>query len=1035
MPIGGDDGFVGRLNVSHTSASASASSAYSAGAMNDLNAERFDPKAYINLWTSKPTVTETEAIRDHMDFVRTVKVMASLRKDDKGKVKPMPSALGALIQDDNAFTTRMDDYAEFFMEPKVEKKLQEAMATEDPEMTMDRFRELPVMSQMRYAAKILHAGDHDVTDNKIDAQLARITTRAMDLREQSAYFGTPDRGMGPINKFDFTGNHSQQPLLSAYAGPNKSMTGWLILEVAIESTWYTKYALPLRRDDNIAGTESELLVFNPSMLDRVPILATSSYVTSRSLRYRSMPVRFGKSAEMEWTFSRTPRGRLIWMMQQVQIRNATITTIVFGIATALMTCKGTVGIKSLNYGRNTGVMGGEAKLQYDTRYKYEAALTKEQTRWDRMNRHPSPANEIVDDACTEIQNQCNQFSGGENVTRQKNRIVASFTRGTPKLALQSAALNAPEVTGRPRNFDYEMFKGELVGDDTVLMPGGWRAAESRAFRTQGGDYVDPQKSTQVIGHFAYTNGGVDRLNDPYSMVLKNIAGPAAPGRGIADEAVNPLAAGAAAYRNANDAQQYQTSQCDVRVYRAQTDTLKNYTFDELVRTNQIYQSSALNRGGIDQPGRMLTWLGVAVMLGGRHMRTSTMRAHDARGVRNGDFCLEADYYPVANMTSEEKLARDKNPSIYSQRSLARIHKAHGHPNGDLGEEKIMTAYEFWGPEKSEIMARYIELRSASPGVAETFLRCPRKDRGVSNPPAGGVATMTWVDWLNLMKHFTMKYSNFMDACLDFNVPIFSRHYIFTPFSQYVTNAAVIWRSGSTELATIDGAVEGIGDTQYALPSYMISLDAQVGHYNANFHIYLRSMVKHPQYVYIDKFTYVEKHLRGDNGQLFTVDDQRSFAGNGSSLSGHDAYLDVCALWKSDPAARDKSDFSIFVPPNAILPEDNHMDITGGYSPDAVNSDGVLHYPTAEFYRAWWSFKSVQSVGRQDPDFSIENGNSIISRKYHEQTSIGRDGRVRRIRRRDCGHWGMRLGPHYIATRSDPLVNPITRNENPDILDE
>jgi hypothetical protein len=921
--------------------------------------------------------------------------------------------------DEQTGSANPEHFCGISLKKDAEERIMKAMARDG--FTKEDLENERLEDRMTYQLQALAESNPSITPGRIQSMVRQVMTRAGELREQSAYYGIPE-GPREINRYDFSGNRQQPNLLEAFRGDNRVMTSWYILQLIVGGSWYTRWALPLVRNDNINLQESELVIFNPTLLDRVPILGTASYTTNRTMRMKTMPVRYGKSLEMEFTFWRTPTGRFYWQMQQVQIMNATASTVDLGVIVAMMKCKTTAVAKFLSVDADLGVIGGRVQSLYPTREAFESALTRDQAAWDRVCKGgPGALNSIVETATGIIRQQAPfGMSGSERVTREKNRIVVALPENVPRLMQDMATINAPSITGTKREFDIY----EPEEDETTVMRGGWRLARSRAFRTHKGDMVEPQKSTQTIGHFAYSKGGVDWASEAFSGAFRQVAAfaPSSESVAVGQAAAMAHAGGKGELTPSQTSLfgglNYRTEMNDIATWHGSTDAMKHRAYADMVRHNQMYNMHAHYQSG----KRPLTIIGLAMVLKQYKTKSFMREVNLVEGPQ-----LEADYYPTPN--------HHGTPSDFRSKSRARFFAAveiFGKRPAIDAQPYAMSAYEFWGRANSLKISHWIAARSNASGFdARVSKLTPTVGADRSTFQKTGVWDADWA--LNLMKSTSMADSGIIELFLDYHIPTLLPNFILTPFSQYRACAGVFWRAGSTELNSIDGAVSGIGETQYALPSYLIAFDAITGRYQANFHIWLRSTVHQPQYVYIDKAVFVEKHERGDNGEFFTTDDRAAFFRDGEPLS-ESAYFTVQDKWRQDPRGwGKKSDFSIVIPPNALFDFDkNHMDITGAYVNTAVGEESYMHYPTAELYKLWWNFRAVNTVGHQDVEFSVQHGNSIVSRKYHT-TKDPRTGTT--IRRIDKGYWGDRLTPGYLTSRVDSIELPTGNKPSPFICDE
>lgn len=985
-------------------------------------ASRWKNKANIN-------ISDSDVSRDYQALVQSAKTKASTLSSSAGNgTSPLspaeaavkgglaPQALAMLTAED--YTSpfgKIDDFSALEMPTKLQKKVRASLAAK----TVEDHTQVPWESmrlQERLEQALVAAAESsgfDASEKDVARVINQSVQYATELRDSMPFFGLPtgDNGMRP---FDFTGSTSSPSLMTAYKGPNQLLTSWFILELITETNWYMKLALPLRRSDNLAGEEYEQIIFNPTMFDRVPLLGTSSFATSRTATRRIMQVRYGKSAEMEFSFSRTERGRTFWSLQHVQIRNSLMSTFGFGIISAMMGCKVSSNKNFDNSGRGPNYRGGDPRAPVaKSRAEYETLLKKDHQAFDRVNKVADPLDRIVEIGMKRINEQSNIFSGGDNVNITVEQLAVSFPQGATRTVRQSNLHNDPRTTGRPRQEKFE----ERV-DGVRVAPAGYKQVESRSFHTHDGEPIDPQFSTQTIGYFAWIPGGADWADLTFSAGSTAVlgGGSSANNAGGAPAAAAQAAAGAVA-RSAGalvptlsqltGAIAYRTEACYMDVWKADDDNWRTYSYAEIVHANQMYvtpkdASGRGGRGNGPKPPRAITAVGLAMVM------------NDAN---------TNDWYLKAGETINDK-------------RMLEHHKACAQRYNDAGKKlqdisnlttaDVMTVAEFWGDHLTTKMADHIAAaasaaNAANPAAAANAPLFNRTALGIllRNPPAGGnpAATINTPAGAKLwLQHVSLIDSRFIDMCLDFNIPLFMQHLIVVPFSQFRAGASIVWRASTAELNGIAATGGSIGETLYGNPQYRIAFNANPGHYVAQFNIWFKPYVRNAQYVYIDVASFVECAIRGDNGEFFTSDDAVAPTGSG-------AYFDAVRSWDDRPEAMHTA-YSIALPPQAALFKSKHFDITGAYAKTAcVEKSGTAHYPTAEFYKRYWAFRPVDSVDKQDATFSSARGNSIVSRNAQQR----RDEATGRLQKWRCeGHLGKNLEPGSFTSRGDTLLPQQTQ---------
>jgi len=153
----------------------------------------------------------------------------------------------------------------------------------------------------------------------------------------SPYFGEPPREL-KLNPYSLYGRENWA-LPEAYKGSNMFMTQLMITVIKDEDLWPTRVVLPIRITESEQEIAWDEVVFNNHLLGPVPEEGVSRLVTQSTSERKDHYVRYGIALILEHGFMKTPKGQESYRMNIMQIRNATLETMYFGVIEALLKSK------------------------------------------------------------------------------------------------------------------------------------------------------------------------------------------------------------------------------------------------------------------------------------------------------------------------------------------------------------------------------------------------------------------------------------------------------------------------------------------------------------------------------------------------------------------------------------------------------------------------------------------------------------------------------------------------------------------------
>jgi hypothetical protein len=154
------------------------------------------------------------------------------------------------------------------------------------------------------------------------------------------YFGPPSRPVH-VNPYELF-SRQNMALPDAYLGRNDYLVNIIITTIKEEEMWAGRIALPFRIADSNYEIKWDEIHFDNQLLGPVPEEGVSRLVTQRTSSRKDHYVRYGLAFQLEHGFMNTDKGKMSYVNNLKQIRNATLDTIYLGVLRAYLSCK-TVG--------------------------------------------------------------------------------------------------------------------------------------------------------------------------------------------------------------------------------------------------------------------------------------------------------------------------------------------------------------------------------------------------------------------------------------------------------------------------------------------------------------------------------------------------------------------------------------------------------------------------------------------------------------------------------------------------------------------
>lgn len=172
-----------------------------------------------------------------------------------------------------------------------------------------------------------------------DAAHGPVTSTAGDSTDSTMwakFFGLPRK---EVEKDPYLFNPRENyDLPEAYHGANLYLDLLIIYQIRLSQMQAITQMLPLRRWDKSISISWDIWNFNAGHLGRTPEESMSRLLTSSFDTGSATFHRWGLAFMLEHGFMNTARGRMNYRYNLVQIANATIETLCFGVIVALLSC-------------------------------------------------------------------------------------------------------------------------------------------------------------------------------------------------------------------------------------------------------------------------------------------------------------------------------------------------------------------------------------------------------------------------------------------------------------------------------------------------------------------------------------------------------------------------------------------------------------------------------------------------------------------------------------------------------------------------
>ena len=304
---------------------------------------------------------------------------------------------------------------------------------------------------------------------KFDAPHGPVTTTQPDggagVQQWAEYFGLPRKEIPRDPAMQFGRENFDLP--EAYKGSLLYLDLLIIYQVKLSQMYAITRLLPLRQWDQSMSIRWDIWKFDDGRLGRTPEETMSRMLTSRFDTSSATFHRWGLAFMLEHGFMNTPRGRMNYRCNLIQIANATIQTLCYGAIVALLSCSPMSFLPSQTM---KGITNDNDRW---------SIFKEEIDQWACVHKLPSPVTWLWDKLAQKIRHRTGE---------EPNILFLPF--GT-----RSSTARPDEVyyflTGKPQDFN----RGPQMPAASVF--------ESLDYSIGDGVMEDPAYQERVAGQFGY----------------------------------------------------------------------------------------------------------------------------------------------------------------------------------------------------------------------------------------------------------------------------------------------------------------------------------------------------------------------------------------------------------------------------------------------------------------------------------------------------------------------------------------------------
>lgn len=256
-------------------------------------------------------------------------------------------------------------------------------------------------------------------------------------------------------------------LPEAYKGSVLYLDLLIIYQIKISQMYAITRLLPLRQWENSMSIRWDIWKFADGRLGRVPEETMSRMLTSTFDSGSATFHRWGLAFMLEHGFMNTPRGRMNYRCNLIQIANATIETLCFGVIVALLSCAPMSFLQS------------QAMTSINNEAQRDALFREELDQWGCVHKMPSPITWLWEKLAKKIRHRTSD---------EPNILFLPFgTRASTARPDETYYF----LTGKTQDFN----RGPQMPGAAVF--------ESRDHMIGEGDVQDPAYQERIMGQYAY----------------------------------------------------------------------------------------------------------------------------------------------------------------------------------------------------------------------------------------------------------------------------------------------------------------------------------------------------------------------------------------------------------------------------------------------------------------------------------------------------------------------------------------------------
>lgn len=328
-----------------------------------------------------------------------------------------------------------------------------------------------------------------------------------DNAQWASYFGLPKREIAKDPYMQYGRENYDLP--EAYKGSNLYLDLLVIYQIKLSDMYAITQLLPMKMVEDTMSVSWDVWSFDQGRLGRTPEESMSRMLTSKFDTGKATFHRWGLAFMLEHGFWKTPRGRMNYRYNLVQIANATIETLCYGAMIALLSCS------------PMSFLPSQQLSQIDNDAQRWAIFQEEVDQWAFIHKHENPLMKLWDKLSAKVARvsngtRANKFVipfGARAAARPENYFFLSGKVNDYKAGTQMPGVPTYETRdyklGEGAQDDDPNFQERTAGQGLYMLFSHLRGVPEDKYRTSMMDIAAIQERDDAFKPISYAQAVLD----------------------------------------------------------------------------------------------------------------------------------------------------------------------------------------------------------------------------------------------------------------------------------------------------------------------------------------------------------------------------------------------------------------------------------------------------------------------------------------------------------------------------------------------